>query len=169
MSGYAIAPAEAEKAVREGRAILIDIRERAEHARASIPGAVLVPLSGLEQRDLSDEKRRSQVVIFHCQSGMRTRANLARLCALGFPETRILDGGLAAWSGAGLPVRSSAGDARLSQAGRLAGYALIVSGIALATFAFHLAGGVSALAGSALLLAQGKGFFGGVQPGKRAG
>ncbi len=152
MSNAAISPLEAARAVQSGRAVLIDIRERQEHARAHIPGAVLVPLSNLEKQDLSSEKSRAPMAIFHCHSGMRTTMNLGRLRGLGFAQTRILDGGLLAWKSAGLPVQSSVEPEPYRRRARMGAYVFIATGILLAATVSHIAGGLAALAGSILLL-----------------
>ncbi len=85
-------------------AILVDIREPDEHARAHIPGARHLPLSRLDEADLS--VHRGQPVVFHCRSGARTLGQAPRLAAKlgGACEAYIVDGGLDAWRKAGLPV-----------------------------------------------------------------
>jgi len=95
-------PATARRRVADGSAILVDIREPGEWARARISGARLAPLSALDRADLAGE--RDKAAIFHCQSGNRTASNAARLAAAGFAESYALDGGLDGWARAGLPV-----------------------------------------------------------------
>ncbi len=98
----AITPDRAKRLVADG-AILVDIREADERARAQIGGSHHRPLSKLNETSLP--LAGAGPVIFHCKSGGRTAANAARLhaCA-GSRETFVLEGGLEGWSKAGLPV-----------------------------------------------------------------
>lgn len=97
-----ISPEEARSRIAAG-AVLIDIRERDEHARTRIAGARNVP--GGSGLDLGD----APAVIFHCRSGMRTDAQAPRLAAESPCEAFVLEGGIEAWRAAGLPVIADAG------------------------------------------------------------
>ncbi len=98
-----ISPQEAKRLIDDG-AILVDVREPAEHARESIPGARLLPLSGLDAADLA--AHRGQAVIFHCKSGARTQMHGRRLAAkAGECQAYVVTGGIDAWRRAGLPTR----------------------------------------------------------------
>jgi len=98
-----ITPERAADLMRSG-AILVDIRERDEHARERIAGARHHAVSMLDR----DHPARpgDSVLVFHCRSGARTRQHAVRIaatCPAGV-ETYILDGGIDAWKKAGLPV-----------------------------------------------------------------
>ncbi|MBK8198406.1 MAG: hypothetical protein IPK75_08545 [Acidobacteria bacterium] len=97
-----IDPRSAAEGVKAGRYHLIDIREADEYAREHIPGAISLPLSGLEAADLRLEAGRTAV--FHCKSGMRTQTHCGRLEARVDGPALILDGGIEGWKQAGLPV-----------------------------------------------------------------
>jgi len=103
-----IAAHTAKQMVDEG-ALLIDIREDAEHARAHIPGAYHVALSRLDPELLAGAS--GKTVIFHCRSGARTRAHGPRLAAGAGKSCKVylLEGGLEAWRAAGLPVVTEPG------------------------------------------------------------
>jgi rhodanese-related sulfurtransferase len=97
-----IPPHEAARLVREG-AVLVDIREADEHARERIAGARHHALSKIDAD--SPARPGDDVLIFHCRSGMRTKANAEKLSAAAQDcEVYVLDGGLDAWKKAGLPV-----------------------------------------------------------------
>jgi len=98
-----ISAQQAKQMLDEG-AILVDIREPDEHARERIPNARHLPLSRLDQADLS--VHRGTPVIFHCRTGLRTTDHAPRLAAKlgGECQAYIVDGGLDAWRRAGLPV-----------------------------------------------------------------
>jgi rhodanese-related sulfurtransferase len=98
-----LTPAAAKALVDAGEAILVDIREPHEHARENIAGAALAPLSRLGDDDV-EAGARGKLVIFHCQSGMRTATNAGRLAGSCRGEAYVLAGGLNAWKAAGLPI-----------------------------------------------------------------
>jgi rhodanese-related sulfurtransferase len=103
MSLPTISPDRAKHLLDQG-AILVDIREADEHAREKISGAMLLPLSKLDEADLAVHE--GKPVLFHCRSGARTLANAPRLAgkvAEGC-DAYIVEGGLDAWKKAGLPV-----------------------------------------------------------------
>jgi rhodanese-related sulfurtransferase len=97
-----IAPLEAQRLLEQG-AVLIDIREPDEHARERLPGARNVPLSGLAIAEIPAGS--GNAILFHCKSGVRTRANADRL-ATKLPNCEVfaIEGGLEGWRKAGLPV-----------------------------------------------------------------
>lgn len=102
MSLPAISPQRAAALLKDG-AILVDIRERDEHARERIAEAHHLPLSRLEEAELALHDGRP--VIFHCRSGARTLANSPRLAVrAGDCEAFVIEGGLDGWRRAGLPV-----------------------------------------------------------------
>lgn len=84
-------------------AVLIDVREPAEHKTANIPGALLKPLASISSADgLVDS---GEKVVLHCQNGARaTNACQKLLSQAGDIEIYNLEGGIEAWQQAGLPV-----------------------------------------------------------------
>lgn len=98
-----ISPAEAKRLIDEG-AVLVDVRDRAEHARERIPQARNVSLSELEKGELPRDG--ANVVLFHCKSGMRTLSNAQTLSEKAGEgcDAFIVEGGIDAWRKAGLPV-----------------------------------------------------------------
>lgn len=139
-------PHDAAAALRAGTP-LVDIREADEFRRAHVPGAVNRPLSALDPAALPAG------AVVMCQSGARC----ARLAA----AHPVLEGGLAAWERAGLPV---ARDARapipiMRQVQMVAG-GLVLGGVLGGAF---VAPGLYALAGfvgAGLVLAGATGFCG---------
>ena len=103
MTMRSVTPQEARRLIEDG-AVLVDIREADEQARERIPGARNVPLSRLDDADVAAPKGR--IVIFHCRSGARTKAQSERLAAKAGDgcEALLIEGGLDAWRKAGLPT-----------------------------------------------------------------
>jgi rhodanese-related sulfurtransferase len=90
----------------QGEAVLIDVREPAEHASERIAGAKLAPLSGLDQRSLPGDGAKR--IVLHCASGARSTEAFRKLVGRVPVEMVQLEGGLAAWKRLGLPVESGA-------------------------------------------------------------
>lgn len=95
-----ISPARAKELIAHG-AVLVDIREPDEYARAHIAQARHEPLSRLGTIKVGAG---TPAIIFHCKSGGRTAANVERLRAATDCEAFILEGGIDAWKTAGLPI-----------------------------------------------------------------
>jgi len=75
---------------------LIDVREPYEHRIASIPGARLIPLRGVEEALPTLDPRRELVLL--CHHGVRSLAAAELLRARGFDRVWNLTGGIDRWS-----------------------------------------------------------------------
>lgn len=87
-------------AARSGGA-LIDVREPDEFAAGRVPGARNIPLQQLPSRIA--EVGADQPVAVICQSGRRSVQGAEVLVAAGIDAVTV-DGGTAAWAGAGRPL-----------------------------------------------------------------
>lgn len=85
--------------VTAGEAVLVDVREVEEYEDEHIPGAILVPLSGLEPAALAELG--GQRIILQCLTGKRSATALERLTGEGLNGLLHLEGGLLAWKKAG--------------------------------------------------------------------
>jgi rhodanese-related sulfurtransferase len=151
-----IEPETARRLVESGAAVLVDIREPMERARERIAGSLSMPLSAF---DPAAPNLRDRVVVFHCKSGGRTRSNAARLATVDCRETYVLEGGLDAWTRAGLPVeidRSAPID--LQRQVMIAAGAIVLMGIALAIEVSPWFIAVAAFVGAGLVFAGVTGF-----------
>lgn len=101
-----LSPRQALDFLASGRAILIDVREPAEFSAAHIPYAVSVPLAEVSAilRDMALPADRK--IIFQCQKGARGGQACVAVGAIapGGQAVFNLEGGLEAWSAAGLPL-----------------------------------------------------------------
>ena len=98
-----LTPEEVAAGLREGRMLLVDVRELNETAVESYPDAVIVPLSHFDPAAIPDPQGKQ--VVFACRSGRRSvTASLAAQDA-GLPYKSHLAGGILAWKAAGLPTK----------------------------------------------------------------
>lgn len=97
-----ISPKDAKALIEQGKALLFDIREADEYAREHIPEARLTPLSAFTPEDFPLDH--DKIGLFHCASGNRTTQAAAQILSTGFAKVYQIEGGIAAWKKAGLPV-----------------------------------------------------------------
>jgi rhodanese-related sulfurtransferase len=154
-----ITPAEARRRLDNGSAVLVDIREPMEHARESIPGALLHSVSVFDPAVLRGQA--ASALIFHCQSGKRTCDIAERLLACGAPETFILQGGLQGWKAAGHATTiDRSKPIELQRQVQIAAGTLVVLGLLLAWLVTPLFLGVTAFVGAGLIFAGFSGWCG---------
>lgn len=85
-------------------AVLIDVREPGEFRNGHIAGAKPLPASEFERRIGELDKYRERDIILCCQHGNRSAPLAAKLKKAGFAQVANLAGGVAAWTGASLPL-----------------------------------------------------------------
>ena len=105
-----LSPQEAAERLAAG-AVLLDVRERHEHASGVPSGAHPVPRAELAQRIADLVPHRDLPVLSICASGARSLLAAQALCGLGYTCVASVRGGLAHWRAAGLPVSGAALDA----------------------------------------------------------
>ncbi len=94
--------------IRAGNAVLIDVRTPAEFAESRLPGSLNAPLGTFDPASIPVEAERE--TILYCGSSRRSGIAAAQLSEyLGAP-VRHLEGGIKAWSDAGLETISSQND-----------------------------------------------------------
>ncbi|MEW5990949.1 MAG: rhodanese-like domain-containing protein [Chloroflexota bacterium] len=91
-------------ALRDDGAFVLDVREPDEWAAGHIPGATLIPLGELATR--IGELPRDLSIVVVCRSGNRSAQGRDILLSAGFPAVTSLDGGMADWTAAGMPVET---------------------------------------------------------------
>jgi rhodanese-related sulfurtransferase len=99
-----LTPQEVAQGLREGRFLLVDVREPNETAVERFPHAVIVPLSTFDPAAIPDPAGRD--VVFACRSGRRSVTASLAAQEQGFPYGSHLAGGLLAWKAAGLPTET---------------------------------------------------------------
>lgn len=106
LSGIAgLSPAQATLLMNREDALVVDVSPAADFAKAHIPGSVSAPLAELDpdkHKQLSKAKERPVVVV--CRAGNTAHEAAAKLKKAGFTKVSVLDGGIAGWRAAELPV-----------------------------------------------------------------
>ncbi|ABF42439.1 Rhodanese/sulfurtransferase-like protein [Candidatus Koribacter versatilis Ellin345] len=76
---------------------LVDVREREEHAKGMIPGAVAIP-RGVVERDIEQATtNKQQPLVIYCAGGARSALAALNLKQMGFENVMSLAGGYTAW------------------------------------------------------------------------
>lgn len=130
-----------------GECQVIDVREYSEFNSERIADAQLMPLSNFEKH--AAEIDHSKPVYLMCRSGNRAKQAAEKLSAKGFTDIHVIEGGMAAWAGAALPVVK--GESKvwsLERQVRFAAGSLVVTGVVLgfvvSPYLFILSGFVGA-------------------------
>lgn len=97
-----IEPDEAWKALEDGDAVLLDVREPEELDEVAIPNATHIPLGELSA-DLDDLPQDRDLLVI-CRSGVRSAYATHFLLQSGFARARNVAGGVIAWAQSGLPI-----------------------------------------------------------------
>jgi rhodanese-related sulfurtransferase len=99
-----LTPQDVAQGLKDGRVMLVDVREPNETAVERFPEAVLVPLSSFDPAAIPDPAGRD--VVFACRSGRRSVTASLAAQVQGFPYGSHLAGGILAWKAAGLPTKT---------------------------------------------------------------
>lgn len=90
--------------------VVIDLRESEERLDGSITGVTHIPRGMLEFRadrtspDYDERLDPGRRVLLHCTNGERSALAADTLRTLGYTDVAHLEGGIAAWREAGMPV-----------------------------------------------------------------
>jgi sulfur-carrier protein adenylyltransferase/sulfurtransferase len=96
-------PAEAEVAVRDRGAVVLDVREPDEHSQGAIPGAIHIPRGQLESGIENRVPDRDRPIVVHCASGSRSAFAAKTLAELGYTDVVSMKGGFNRWKDEGRP------------------------------------------------------------------
>lgn len=153
-----ISPDKAANLVKDG-ATLVDIRSAGEYSHRHIPESVNQQIDQVS----ADSLPADEVVIFLCQSGMRTRTNANKLAAAAknCKQYYILEGGIDGWQKQGLPVEVAPNaPLELQRQVQIAVGILVILGVVLGTWVNPGWYILSAFVGAGLLMAGLTGFCG---------
>lgn len=109
-NGVEISPKEANDLSKNGRAVIVDVRE-SEERHEVVPGALWFPMGkmseGAEWEKFKSTLPKGKVVIFHCAAGYRSKKAAEKLAAEGGKS--FFFKGVDQWHQAGLPVSTRTG------------------------------------------------------------
>ena len=80
-----ISAKDAQEHLKQG-ALVIDVRSSGEFRSGHLPQAVNIPLGELETALPLQVKDKNQMLLLHCQSGMRSAVAVKRLKGMGYPN-----------------------------------------------------------------------------------
>jgi rhodanese-related sulfurtransferase len=104
--GSAIGTTQAIQMINQRQAVLVDVRPAEQYQAGHIAQARNVPATEIEKKSAGLPKNKPLVVV--CDQGRDASRAVSKLKAQGFTEVVALDGGMRAWSQAGLPVTQKA-------------------------------------------------------------
>ena len=103
--GRQATPLQATQMINRGKSTaVIDVRSADEFAAGHLRDAKNMPLADLATRIGELDKNKVKTVILVCQSGARADKAARQLKSAGFEDIYTLEGGVNAWSAAGLPL-----------------------------------------------------------------
>ena len=83
---------------------VLDVREPDEYAAGHVEGALLMPLARTVEMALAADLPKDEPLYVFCRTGNRSLQAAQALVAAGYEDVRNVDGGIVAWTAAGLPV-----------------------------------------------------------------
>lgn len=154
------APQQVDVWLKEGKALLVDVREDFEHASESIPGAISMPLSRFDAEALRTQAN-GRTVVFHCQTGRRSADAASRFRQSDEP-VHHLAGGIEAWKSSARPTERSASAPKISvmRQVQITAGSLILLGVVLGALVNEWFFAISAFVGAGLLFAGLSGWCG---------
>ena len=99
-----LTPAQLTHLINRENALVIDVSGQTDFQARHIIGAKHVAMSQFDPENKELAKVRDLPVAVYCRNGQTSQQAAARLAKAGFTKVSWLDGGLAAWQAADLPV-----------------------------------------------------------------
>jgi rhodanese-related sulfurtransferase len=133
--------------------LVLDVRTPAEFEEVHIEGAALHPLSELNAQHVKELMQGKSSCVVVCRSGGRARQATEKLLRAGVSDVVLLEGGMNAWEGAGLPVARGKKTISLERQVRIAAGALVFLGSVLGYVVYPGFIALSAFVGAGLMFA----------------
>ncbi|MDX2300873.1 MAG: rhodanese-like domain-containing protein, partial [Xanthomonadaceae bacterium] len=97
-------PAQVTDLINRENALVVDIRALADFEKGHIVGARHMVLSQFDPENKALAKVKDLPVVLVCRTGITVAGAAKRLVKAGFSRVHVLDGGIAAWQQADLPL-----------------------------------------------------------------
>jgi len=127
-----ISPAETRQ--NQSTALLLDVRTPAEFEGEHIAGSVIHSLGRLNPAEVEKLAAGKTQCVVICQSGKRAAQAAEKLKMSRLPDLRVMEGGVAAWEAAGLPLERGRKIMSLERQVRIAAGTLVLTGAVLGYF-----------------------------------
>jgi phage shock protein E len=99
-----ISPQDAAAKIKNGEAMIVDVREKDEWSEGHIPEAMHLSRGTIELDVEEKFPDPNALIICHCGGGGRSALAAESLQKMGYKNVRSMAGGLKAWKAAGLPT-----------------------------------------------------------------
>ena len=97
-------PADFQTTLSTAGVIVLDVRTPAEFASGHLQNAVNLDVDGAEFDSQIATLDKNATYAVYCHSGRRSGIATGKMAGAGFTHLYNLDGGISAWSAAGLPI-----------------------------------------------------------------
>ncbi|MEM7281950.1 MAG: rhodanese-like domain-containing protein [Pseudomonadota bacterium] len=87
---------QAAAALKQGEALVLDVREDWELAIAAVPNATHIPMNQIPNR--LEELDPNQTILVLCHSGVRSQSVTNYLMGMGYQDVHNIVGGISEWS-----------------------------------------------------------------------
>jgi len=132
-------------------AVLLDVRTPAEFTEINVPGSLSVPLHALDPAKVREMMTEKSACYLLCRSGGRAQQAAEKLRAAGLGNIFVVEGGVDAWTAAGLPVNRGRATMSLERQVRISAGFLVLTGMALGYFVSWAWLAISAFVGGGLM------------------
>lgn len=103
-AGIRLVTPEAGAEIQEGDIVVLDVRTPDEFADGHLEGARMIDFYSPDFADQLAELDPEASYLLYCRSGNRSGRTTEIMADLGFTDVADVDGGILAWTAAGLPV-----------------------------------------------------------------
>jgi rhodanese-related sulfurtransferase len=100
----ALRPAELTALVNRDNALVVDLRPAGDFEKGHIPGSKNVQMAQFDPENKQLAAAKALPVVLVCKTGQTAGDAAKRLKKAGFERVHVLDGGIAAWQQADLPL-----------------------------------------------------------------
>lgn len=99
-----VTPAQLTDLINRENALVVDLRAQAEFEKGHIIGSRHMLPSQVDPEGKLLAKAKESPVVLVCAAGLTASGTAEKLVKAGFKQVSVLDGGLGAWTAAGLPL-----------------------------------------------------------------
>ena len=99
-----LSAAEATQLINRRNAVVVDLRSAADFANGHLPSSRHLAFAELQAKIGQIAKNKATPVLLVCQDGLQSNKATRLVTEAGYTEVHALQGGLAAWQQAGMPV-----------------------------------------------------------------